>query len=142
MSDAANHLTPHRWKPGVSGNPSGKPKGVRAFRRAIARGTRSGKALIELALQIASDAEASDRDRLDAAKFLAAYLYGKPVAPSEVELTARAERPMPPWAQAEMAAYAPAQLEAARKALRSPPADAADVEPAAEPAPSEARRGR
>lgn len=62
---------------GVSGNPGGRPGGTLGFAKAIQRATHNGETLWKIALQIAENGHARNRDRLDAIAWLADRGFGK-----------------------------------------------------------------
>lgn len=69
----AAHLP--KWKPGQSGNPGGRPKGVHAR---IAAMTNDGQDILELFADVMKGRiKGTPRDRLDAAKELSNRLWGK-----------------------------------------------------------------
>lgn len=59
-----------RYRPGVGGNPAGRPKGWGGVAKDIARKTDDYRELVDLALSIARDTAAEDRDRLQALTLL------------------------------------------------------------------------
>jgi hypothetical protein len=62
---------------GQNGNPGGHPVG---FSEQIKESTMSGSELVEVVLSVLRDANASNRERMDAATWLADRDFGKPVA--------------------------------------------------------------
>jgi len=67
----------HLWKPGQSGNPSGRPKGVASIREYILSRTKNGEELAEMMLEVARGAE-EIRDKMTAIRWLSDYGFGKP----------------------------------------------------------------
>src|SRR3712207_1629766 len=61
---------------GVSGNPGGRPKGLAARVRTA---TGDGEEIVDLMLSVLRDKRASNRDRIDAAKWLADRGFGRAV---------------------------------------------------------------
>jgi hypothetical protein len=90
-------LRPHMWRPGQSGNPGGRPRGVGAAARRELGGEAFVKALGEIWRGEAGPRLASAKHRLEAAKILAQIAYGAAqpdVPPAEarrVAVAARAE---------------------------------------------------
>ncbi len=73
------------WKPGQSGNPSGRPaKDARIIKLADNWTEKSVETLVE----IMSDPEARNSDRRESARLLLAYAHGHPRTMREVELNA------------------------------------------------------
>jgi Family of unknown function (DUF5681) len=66
-----------RWKPGQSGNPSGRPKGIKGY---LLERTHDGKDLADMALRIVAGVEPGFKgpQRLEALKLLLAYTFGQP----------------------------------------------------------------
>ena len=91
----ARNLTP--WRPGQSGNPSGRPKGGAGFAKAIRNESKDGKELYEFAFAVMrgqTEVKAivgnmvvnvgpSLKDRMDAMKWLADRGFGR--VPESVE---------------------------------------------------------
>lgn len=86
MSDAANSiertwLEPHKWQPGQSGNPKGRPAGIKALREKL-----DGD---KLRAELEAIAYADDhRNKFDALRLLSAYKWGPP-CPLDEDLTVR-----------------------------------------------------
>jgi len=64
-----------RFLAGQSGNPGGRPKG---FREQIKVSTADGNELVEVVLGVLRDQNASNRERMEAATWLADRGFGKP----------------------------------------------------------------
>ena len=64
-----------RFLAGQSGNPSGRPKGFRAY---IKESTAEGNELVDVVLAVLRDQNASNRERMEAATWLADRGFGKP----------------------------------------------------------------
>jgi len=64
-----------RFLAGQSGNPGGRPVG---FREQIKQSTADGSELVEVVLSVLRDENASNRERMDAATWLADRSFGKP----------------------------------------------------------------
>jgi hypothetical protein len=77
--DRAKYLPPkHKWKPGESGNPGGKPKGCMNLRTRILEKTKDGATLLAMLLDIMENDEDTGH-RLTAIKILLERCWGKPV---------------------------------------------------------------
>ena len=66
-----------RFLKGTSGNPAGRPLG---FREQIKESTADGNELVEVVLGVLRDQTASNRERMEAATWLADRGFGKPAA--------------------------------------------------------------
>ena len=66
-----------RFLKGTSGNPGGRPLG---FREQIKESTADGNELVEVVLSVLRDQNASNRERMEAATWLADRGFGKPAA--------------------------------------------------------------
>ena len=66
-----------RFLKGTSGNPAGRPLGFRAY---IKESTDEGNELVEVVLGVLRDLNASNRERMEAARWLADRGFGKPAA--------------------------------------------------------------
>ena len=66
-----------RFLAGQSGNPGGRPVG---FREQIKESTSEGKELVEVVLGVLRDQTASNRERMEAAPWLADRGFGKPAS--------------------------------------------------------------
>ena len=64
-----------RFLAGQSGNPGGRPLG---FREQIKQSTADGNELVEVVLGVLRDENASNRERMEAATWLADRGFGKP----------------------------------------------------------------
>jgi hypothetical protein len=67
----------HRWKPGQSGNPGGRPKGLERKVRELVDFDRIVAFLADVALGTGVGAGAKMRDRIEAAKLLCDRGFGK-----------------------------------------------------------------
>jgi hypothetical protein len=68
-----------KFKPGQSGNPGGRPKGLRAYIQA--KCGEDGKALVDAAWSIATDKKASPAARISAMTLLFDRGWGKAAQP-------------------------------------------------------------
>ncbi len=74
----SSNLRPYR--PGQSGNPSGRPRGGKGLAARIREKTRDGEELVDLLRRIANGEEkATARDRLTAAGMLFERGFGRPI---------------------------------------------------------------
>ena len=71
-----------RFLAGQSGNPGGRPVG---FREQIKESTSEGKELVEVVLGVLRDQTASNRERMEAAIWLADRGFGKPTVDIALE---------------------------------------------------------
>src|SRR5262245_61595650 len=87
MASGSSALTvvekPWQFRPGVSGNPNGRPKGVAALAQRIRRETKAGRTLVEFLVDRMLRGR-TDQARIQAAALLLAYGFGKPVQQLEV----------------------------------------------------------
>jgi len=118
----ANKAGNPNWRPGVSGNPSGRPRGAAGLARYVAEQTDDGRELIDRLLHLSRDPEAPVREATSATMALIDRLAGKPMQPSEIamQIEATASAPALP---AAFASWTPDQRlewldrERARRAL-------------------------
>src|SRR5688572_11005800 len=92
------------WKPGQSGNPGGRPRGLAARVREIV----DVDELVNFALNLLRDERASMRDRCWAVDFLADRGFGKPTQTMDLRAELRAYALPPTWpsmSPAERRAY-------------------------------------
>ena len=75
------------WKGGQSGNPGGRPKGIAAIAKLIAKETRDGAEIVEYCLKVFRDANAKPKDRQDAANWLTERFIGKALQHVDVDVT-------------------------------------------------------
>lgn len=80
-------LAPHRFKPGQSGNPLGRPKGFAGVAKLILRETNDGEELVKFALETLRNTHQnrSFDERWAALQWLADRAIGKPVAMVELQ---------------------------------------------------------
>ena len=71
-----------RFLAGQSGNPGGRPVG---FREQIKESTSEGRELVEVVLGVLRDQTASNRERMEAAIWLADRGFGKPTVDIALE---------------------------------------------------------
>lgn len=107
-------IAPHRFPPGKSGNPTGRPKGFKGVAAAIMRETGDGDELIRYALETFRNTAGnkSHAERWEAMCWLADRGIGKPVAMVELaaQLTAGAA-PEDDALDAQLDSLTPEQLE-------------------------------
>ena len=86
-------LGPHRWKPGQSGNPAGRPAGLQSYIKSL---TKDGNDVIRFYVQVFQGKHGARRSlkaRMEAAQWLSDHLWGKPVQQiraegiSQIEIT-------------------------------------------------------
>lgn len=70
-----------KYKKGQSGNPTGRPKGIRA--RAQAACDKHGTDPLDYMAEVLADVSAARKDRISCAKELADRLYGKAIQYNE-----------------------------------------------------------
>jgi len=75
--DLAAHLKAYRFKPGQSGNPSGRPRGSRDFAELIAEETRGGAELVEYALKVLRSPKSKAAGKQWAVKYLTERMLGR-----------------------------------------------------------------
>jgi len=80
-NDPAENLKP--WKPGQSGNPGGRPKGLARRVRELVGG--DGETITHFMLDVLKNEEAEMRDRMEAAKWLADRGWGKAANHAPIE---------------------------------------------------------
>ena len=71
-----------RFLKGTSGNPAGRPLGFRAY---IKESTAEGNELVDVVLAVLRDQNASNRERMEAATWLADRGFGKPTVDIALE---------------------------------------------------------
>ena len=86
----------HRWRPGQSGNPRGRPRSGNALAEAVRAGVEPAE-LVAIAVDLARHAE-SDATRLQAIGWLRDSGYNKPAERHEV-LTATVDAEVAEWAR-------------------------------------------
>ena len=83
-------ITRAGFRPGVSGNPGGRPKGLgRRVRELVGD---DGDAIVQFMVAVMRDQRQRTRDRLEAARWLTDRGFGKATQQLDVEVDAR-----PPW---------------------------------------------
>lgn len=93
-----------RFRPGVSPNPGGRPRG---FARMIREHTGDGKELVDFALEVMRSSKHPVHVRLDAMKWLADRGFGRAAQPIEItypdedEMQAEVERLAEQWGWGE-----------------------------------------
>lgn len=102
----------HRWRPGVSGNPSGRPKGFAGVARAIMRETSDGEELVKFALDALRNVHGnrSFAERWDALRWLADRGLGRAV--TKLEASVYAEHGLAQASALRLRALTDEQLEA------------------------------
>jgi hypothetical protein len=73
-----------KFQKGQSGNPGGRSRGVAEMARLIRTETRDGAELVEYALKVFRDPEASERSRVDMHAWLSDRGFGKPLQSVEI----------------------------------------------------------
>ncbi|MCS5661071.1 MAG: DUF5681 domain-containing protein, partial [Dehalococcoidia bacterium] len=71
-----------RFLKGTSGNPAGRPLGFRAY---IKESTAEGNELVDVVLAVLRDQNASNRERMEAATWLADRGFGRPTVDIALE---------------------------------------------------------
>jgi hypothetical protein len=85
-----------RWKPGASGNPSGRTKAATHVAKLVREATRDGAEIVETVLAIARGTVAtmaSERSRTWALEWLADRAFGRPAQSLELSLGEAPRRP-------------------------------------------------
>ena len=77
-----NRDTTGRFVPGQSGNPDGRPAG---FHNYIQERTADGSELTDFVLSVFRDENASNKERMDAARWLADRGFGKPTVNADAQ---------------------------------------------------------
>jgi len=77
-----NRDTTGRFVPGQSGNPGGRPAG---FHNYIQERTADGSELADFVLSVFRDENASNKERMDAARWLADRGFGKPTVNADAQ---------------------------------------------------------
>ena len=72
-----------QWKPGQSGNPSGRPKGIASKARELVN--NDPKRLLEVLLSVAEDSKAKPGDRISATREFLDRAWGRSAAYAPVE---------------------------------------------------------
>lgn len=86
----AGGVTRAGFRPGVSGNPGGRPRGLgRRVRELVGD---DGDAIVQFVIAVMIDESERTRDRLDAAKWLADRGFGRATQELDIDISAR-----PPW---------------------------------------------
>jgi Family of unknown function (DUF5681) len=79
-------ITGAGFKPGISGNPGGRPKGLaRRVRELVGE---NGEAITEYTLSVMNDERAQTADRLEAAKLLADRGFDRAVQALDIDVNA------------------------------------------------------
>ncbi len=83
-SRRADHLKAHRFAPGQSGNPGGRPRGTTQFAELIATETRDGAEMVEYALKVLRSKRGKPDAKRWAVEYLTERMLGKP--PQAIDL--------------------------------------------------------
>jgi hypothetical protein len=108
MDPATPATNTHRWQPGQSGNPAGRPKRGESLAEIVRRSVDPHE-LVDTLLSIARSVGAKSSDRIAAVGLIMDRGWGKPLA--QVEVTARQELVEPELAS-RLDDLSPEQLEA------------------------------
>lgn len=82
MGKPANRESTGRFKKGMSGNPSGRPKTPEEFKILVREKSTNA---ISTIISIMEDTTADTKDRLKASEIILSYAYGKPTQSFEID---------------------------------------------------------